>query len=50
MSFEDNHKKPEEGYVVLPVSTYTEMLSRAHLLEEHLVTINKTPYDGTIDR
>ena len=49
MSFEDNHKKPEEGYVVLPVSTYTEMLSRAHLLEEHLVTISKMPYDGSID-
>ena len=49
MSFEDNHKKPEEGYVVLPVSTYTEMLSRAHLLEGHLVTISKMPYDGSID-
>ena len=49
MRFEDDRKKPDEGYVVLPVSTYTEMISRLHLLEEHLVTISKLPYDGSID-
>ena len=49
MSFEDARKKLDEGYVVLPVSTYTEMISRLDLLEEHLVTVSKVPYDGSID-
>lgn len=49
MSFEDDRKKPDEGYVVLPVSTYNALLSRLHLLEEHLVTVSKMPYDGSID-
>ena len=49
MGFEGDRKKPEEGYVVLPVSTYNEMISRLHLLEEHLVTVSKVPYDDSID-
>lgn len=49
MDFEGDRKKPDEGYVVLPVSTYTEMVSRLHLLEEHLVTVSRVPYDGSID-
>ena len=49
MSFEDYRKKPDEGYVVLPISTYTGMLSRLHLLEEHLVTVTKVPYGSSID-
>ena len=49
MDFEGDRKKPDEGYVALPVSTYNEMLSRLHLLEEHLVTVSKVPYDGSID-
>lgn len=49
LNFEDTRKKPEEGYVVLPVSAYTEMLSRLHLLEEHLVTVGKVSYDDSIE-
>ena len=49
LNFEDARKKPEEGYVVLPVSAYTEMLRRLHLLEEHLVTVDKVPYDDSIE-
>ena len=49
MNSEDDREKPDEGYVVLPISTYNEMLSRLHLLEEHLVTVSKMPYDGSID-
>lgn len=49
MDFEGDRKKPDEGYVVLPVSTYNELLSRLHLLEEHLVTVSKVSYDDSID-
>lgn len=49
MDFEGDRKKPEEGYVVLPVSTYNELLSRLHLLEEHLVTVDKVSYDDSIE-
>ena len=49
MSFEDDRKKSDEGYVVLPVSTYNALLSRLHLLEEHLVTIGKVSYDDSIE-
>ena len=49
MNSEDGRKKPDEGYVVLPISTYNEMIGRLHLLEEHLVTISKVQYDGSID-
>lgn len=49
LNFEDARKKPEEGYVVLPVSTYGALLSRLHLLEEHLVTVDKVPYDDSIE-
>lgn len=48
-NFEDNRKKPEEGYVVLPVSTYNGLLSRLHLLEEHLITLNRVSYDDSIE-
>lgn len=48
-NFEDDHKKPEEGYVVLPVSAYNELLSRLHLLEEHLITVSRAPYDDSIE-
>lgn len=49
MNFEDDRKKPDEGYVVLPVSTYNALLSRLHLLEEHLVTVGKVPYGSSIE-
>lgn len=49
LNFEDARKTPEEGYVVLPVSAYTEMLSRLHLLEEHLLTVEKAPYNDSIE-
>lgn len=49
LNFEDARKKPEEGYVVLPVSTYNALLSRLHLLEEHLVTVDKLPYNDSIE-
>lgn len=49
LNFEDARKTPEEGYVVLPVSAYTEMLSRLHLLEEHLLTVEKVSYDDSIE-
>lgn len=49
MDFEDDRKKPDEGYVVLPVSAYNALLSRLHLLEEHLVTVGKVSYDDSIE-
>lgn len=49
LNFEDARKKPDEGYVVLPVSAYNALLSRLHLLEEHLVTVGKVSYDDSIE-